>query len=170
MNSIHAVPATVKVNGRTHTVDVVPGTPLLDVLRDELHLLGTKDGCREGECGACTVLVDGRPLDSCLTAVHTMGDVSVTTIEGVSVPGRLSELQQALVDAGGVQCGFCTPGIVMTLTALLSDVPHPAAEDIRRALAGNICRCTGYSQIIEAIITLTQTPPAPAHSSEQVAP
>lgn len=155
-------PVTVEVNGRSQTVSSRPGTSLLDVLRDHLHLTGTKDGCREGECGACTVLVDGRPVDACLVAVHSLEGRNVTTIEGVAGPLELSDVQRAVVEAGGVQCGFCTPGIVMTLTALTADLSAPTADDIRRALAGNICRCTGYAQIVEAIVQLTTQ----AHSAE----
>lgn len=148
-------PAILHVNGRRHTVHRRPGTSLLDVLRDDLHLTGSKEGCREGECGACTVLVDGRPMDSCLLAVHALDERQVTTIEAMAGPAGLSELQRAIVEAGGVQCGFCTPGIVMTLTALLDHQPVPTADDVRQALAGNICRCTGYAQIVEAVVQLT---------------
>ena len=140
------------VNGRVTELDVEPGATLLHVLREQLHLTGTKEGCVEGECGACTVLIDGRPVDSCLYAAHAASGREVTTIEGVGGElGTMSKLQQAMVDAGGVQCGFCTPGFVMTISALLDQVPDPSTDEIKTALAGNICRCTGYSQIIKAI-------------------
>jgi carbon-monoxide dehydrogenase small subunit len=163
MHITDRLPVTLQVNGRQLTAQAVPGATLLDVLRDDLHLTGTKEGCREGECGACTVLVDGRPLDSCLVAVHTLGGHAVTTVEGLAGPTNLSDVQRAIVDAGGVQCGFCTPGIVVTLTALTAEIPHPTADDVRRALAGNICRCTGYAQIVEAIVRITAVDDEPAH-------
>lgn len=143
------------VNRRQYGVDIEPGTSLLDVLRDELHLTGTKDGCVEGECGACTVLVDGRPHDACLLAAHAMEDTEVTTIEGIGSTDAMSSLQAAIVRTGGVQCGFCTPGIVVTLTALVAESPHPTEDEIRMALAGNICRCTGYVQIVDAVLQHT---------------
>jgi carbon-monoxide dehydrogenase small subunit len=139
-----------EVNGRTHEVDAAPDATLLHVLREQIGLTGTKEGCVEGECGACTVLVDGRPIDSCLYAAHAAAGRSVLTIEGVGGDG-LSRLQEAMVVSGGVQCGFCTPGIVMTLTALLGDNPAPDETEVVSALAGNICRCTGYSQILDAV-------------------
>lgn len=145
------------VNGRPAEADVTPGKTLLHVLREQLHLTGTKEGCVEGECGACTVLVDGRPVDSCLYAAHAVEGREVTTIEGIGGPsGELSRLQEALVENGGVQCGFCTPGFVVTLTALLSENPKPTEPEIRTALAGNICRCTGYTQIVDAILETTR--------------
>jgi carbon-monoxide dehydrogenase small subunit len=140
------------VNGRRASVDAPPGATLLEVLRDELGLTGTKEGCSEGECGACTVLIDGRPVDSCLYAAHAAADRSVTTVEGVGRPDAPSDVQAAMVKAGAVQCGFCTPGFVMTVTALLNDNPHPTEDEVRVALAGNICRCTGYSQIVDAVL------------------
>lgn len=141
-----------RVNGRTSELDVAPGATLLHVLREQLHLTGTKEGCVEGECGACTVLIDGRPIDSCLYAAHAAAGREITTIEGVGgVMGEMSPLQEAMVNAGGVQCGFCTPGFVMTVTALLDESPNPTRDEIASALSGNICRCTGYSQIIKAI-------------------
>lgn len=143
------------INGTPEHSRAAVGTTLLDVLRDELQLTGTKKGCVEGECGACTVLVDGAPIDSCLLAVHSVAGREVTTIEGLGPDDALSALQQAIVDAGGVQCGFCTPGIVMTLHALIQRHPHPTAAAIRRALAGNICRCTGYAQIVAAVLNVT---------------
>lgn len=143
------------INGTPQRSRADVGTTLLDVLRDELQLTGTKKGCVEGECGACTVLVDGAPVDSCLLAVHSLAGREVTTIEGIGSDDSLSTLQQAIVDAGGVQCGFCTPGIVMTLHALLQRSPHPTAAEVRHALAGNICRCTGYAQIVAAVLRVT---------------
>lgn len=145
---------TLNVNGKTRTLDVGPGASLLEVLRDDLGLTGTKEGCVEGECGACTVLIDGKPVDSCIYAVHAVGNREVTTIEGVGAQ-EASPLQRAMVEAGAVQCGFCTPGFVMTLTALLAENPSPDEETIRRSLAGNICRCTGYTQIIDAVLQVT---------------
>ena len=140
------------VNGRSVEADVAAGKTLLQFLRDDLELTGTKEGCVEGECGACTVLVDGRPIDSCLYAAHAAAGKEVTTIEGVSgVAGSMAPLQEALVSAGGVQCGFCTPGFVMALTALLDESPNPSRHDVQDALSGNICRCTGYSQILKAV-------------------
>jgi carbon-monoxide dehydrogenase small subunit len=124
------------------------------VLRDQLGLVGTKEGCVEGECGACTVLVDGRPVDSCIFAAHAVGSGAVTTIEGVGAVDP-SPLQQAMVRAGAVQCGFCTPGFVMTLTALLAEDSSPDEATIRRSIAGNICRCTGYSQILDAVLEVS---------------
>jgi len=139
------------VNGRTSDLDVQPGATLLHVLREQLQLTGTKEGCVEGECGACTVLIDGGPVDSCLYAAHAAEGREVTTIEGVGEMGEMSTLQEAMIKAGGVQCGFCTPGFIMTITALLDESPDPTTDEIKTALAGNICRCTGYSQIINAI-------------------
>jgi len=143
------------VNGRQYDVDVESGTSLLDVLRDEIHLTGTKESCVEGECGTCTVLIDGRPHDACLLAAHAMEDTEITTIEGIGTADAMSPLQAAIVGAGGVQCGFCTPGIVVTLTALVAEAPCPTEDEIRMALAGNICRCTGYVQIIDAVLQHT---------------
>jgi aerobic carbon-monoxide dehydrogenase small subunit len=143
---------TLTVNGRPSRLDAVPGTSLLRVLRESLLLTGTKEGCVEGECGACTVLIDGRPVDSCLYAAHAAAGKEITTIEGIAGDGELSSLQQAIVASGGVQCGFCTPGVVMTLVALLNEAPNPTESQVRDALAGNICRCTGYSQIVDAVM------------------
>lgn len=140
------------VNGRATEIDVEPGNTLLQVLRERLQLTGTKEGCVEGECGACTVLIDGCPVDSCLYAAHAAAGREVTTIEGVGGRlGSMSPLQEAIVNAGGVQCGFCTPGFVITITALLDESPNPTTDEIKKALSGNICRCTGYTQIIKAI-------------------
>ncbi|HKY46599.1 MAG TPA: (2Fe-2S)-binding protein, partial [Acidimicrobiia bacterium] len=152
------VSLSLTVNGRLHRLDVEPAETLLRVLRERLHLLGTKEGCVEGECGACTVLIDGRPIDSCLVAALAVEGAAVTTIEGVG-NGGLSAIQEAMARTGGVQCGFCTPGFVMTLTALLADVSQPTEEEVRLALAGNICRCTGYSQIVDAALAATAITP-----------
>jgi aerobic carbon-monoxide dehydrogenase small subunit len=146
------------VNGRSHRLDAAPASTLLDVLREDLGLTGTKEGCAEGECGACTVLVDGRPVDSCLYAAHAAAGRAVTTVEGVGAPDRPSPIQQAMVDAGAVQCGFCTPGFVMTLTALLEENPRPDEAQVRTALAGNLCRCTGYAQIVDAVLAVSGDP------------
>jgi carbon-monoxide dehydrogenase small subunit len=139
------------VNGEARALDVPPHATLLGVLRDNLGLTGTKEGCNEGECGACTVLLDGLAVDSCLVMAHAAAEAEIRTVEGLARDdGSLSALQRAFVDAGGVQCGFCTPGFLMTLTALLEENPDPTEKEIRVEIAGNICRCTGYSQIVEA--------------------
>lgn len=159
------------VNGRRRQVEIDPGEPLLGVLRDRLHLRGAKNGCSEGECGACTVLIDGSPIDSCIYPAAATEGRRITTVEGLTEPGgELTSLQRAFVEAGAVQCGFCTPGFLMTLTALLADNPNPAPAEIRAAISGNICRCTGYRQIVEAVSmaaaqgTASQTGPAGGQS------
>jgi len=140
------------VNGDPVEVDVKPADRLIDVLRDRLGLLGTKEGCGNGECGACTVLVDGRPVNACLCPAPEVSGREVTTVEGLVGPGgELSPVQRAFVEHGGVQCGFCTPGMVMSTTALLRTEPRPGDRAIRDALAGNLCRCTGYIQIVESV-------------------
>ena len=140
------------VNGTAHVLDVVPTATLLSVLRDDLGLTGTKEGCSEGECGACTVLVDGAAVDSCLLMALSVDGSEIRTVEGLSAPdGALSPLQRGFVSSGGVQCGFCTPGFLMALTAFLEEHPAPSDEEIQTAIGGNICRCTGYSQIVEAV-------------------
>jgi len=139
------------VNGTRHEVDVRPTARLIDVLRDELGLTGTKEGCGEGECGACTVLVDGKAVASCLMLALQACGKEVTTVEGLAHGGELSLLQRQFIAHGAVQCGFCTPGMLMSAQALLMENPTPSADEIRTALAGNLCRCTGYSAIIAAI-------------------
>ncbi len=141
-----------RLNGRDVEVDVPPGRRLLDLLREDLGLTGTKEGCGEGECGACTVVVDGQPRLACLTAAIQVDGKEVLTIEGLAQSGALHPLQQAFIEAGGVQCGFCTPGIIMAAYALLSQNPHPTREEVRAWLSGNLCRCTGYEQIVEAVL------------------
>ncbi len=144
-------PVRFRLNGQSTEVAVEPARVLLDLLRDDLRLTGTKRGCDLGTCGCCTVLVDGRPSLSCLTLARLVDGREVTTIEGVSPPQGLSPLQRAFVEVGATQCGFCTPGFVVTATAFLRDHPHPSREEIVRAISGNLCRCTGYLKIIEAI-------------------
>jgi len=147
------------VNGDAVDVVVDATKTLLEVLREDLALTGTKHGCELGECGACAVLVDGTPVLSCLALGLECGGRAITTIEGLAQGGQLHPLQEEFADRGAAQCGYCTPGILMTAKALLDREPHPSRERIREALSGNLCRCTGYAQIIEAIETAsTRTP------------
>lgn len=140
------------LNGKPVETDVADNARLLDVLRDTLGLTGTKEGCGVGECGACTVIVDGDAVDSCLYPALRANGKSVTTIEGLSQDGRLDRLQQAVLDHHALQCGFCTPGFIMSAKALLDKNPHPTRDEVKVAIAGNLCRCTGYEQLIEAIL------------------
>jgi aerobic carbon-monoxide dehydrogenase small subunit len=142
------------VNGREHVVDAAPDETLLRVLRDRLRLTGTKEGCTEGECGACTVMVGGLALDSCLYAAHAVGPRAVTTVEALERGAELSALQTAILRRGGVQCGFCTPGLLVMLTSMLATANgEPVTEaKVRTSIAGNICRCTGYAQIVAAVL------------------
>jgi aerobic carbon-monoxide dehydrogenase small subunit len=140
-----------KLNGSDVEVSCPPERILLDLLREDLNLTGTKRGCDLGTCGCCTVWLDGRPVLSCLTLARLAEGHEVTTIEGVTPPTGLSPLQKAFVDHGATQCGFCTPGFIMTGTALLRDHPDPTREEVEHAIAGNLCRCTGYLKIVEAI-------------------
>lgn len=142
---------TLKVNGEKHSVAVKDGETLLDVLRDKLGLTGTKKGCDQGVCGACTVLIDGKPKNSCLLLAVSCEDVSITTIEGVARGGQLHPLQRAFINHGAVQCGFCSPGMILSAYALIGRQPDPSDEEIKRALSGNLCRCTGYVRIIDAV-------------------
>ena len=140
-----------RVNGQSHEVLAHPAERLLDVLRDRLGLTGAKEGCGTGQCGACTVLMDGRPVASCMMFAADAVGREITTIEGLAPPGKLHPLQAAFLEHGAVQCGFCTPGMILAAKALLDDNPTPTDEDIRRALAGNLCRCTGYRKIFDAV-------------------
>ncbi|MDQ2944023.1 MAG: (2Fe-2S)-binding protein [Candidatus Dormibacteraeota bacterium] len=150
----------ISVNGVAHLLHVPPHAVLLDVLRDELHLTGTKRGCDEGECGACTVLVDGQPADSCIVAALSVNGSRIDTVEGLGgAGGELDRLQRGFIEAGAVQCGFCTPGFLMTLSSFLRENADPTDDEIRNAIAGNICRCTGYSQIVEAVRRTTAPSP-----------
>jgi carbon-monoxide dehydrogenase small subunit len=142
---------TFKVNGRQHKSDAFPMARLLDVLREELGLTGTKEGCGEGECGACTVILDGQIVNSCLVPVGQVDGCAITTIEGVADDDQLHAVQQAFIEHGGAQCGICTPGMVLAAVDLLERNPAPTEADIRTALAGNLCRCTGYMKIFESV-------------------
>ena len=139
------------VNDEARQALVEPYFSLLDTLRDELHLTGTKKGCDEGDCGACTVLLNGKPVTSCMVLALSAHDANVTTIEGLATNERLHPVQQAFVDHGGLQCGFCTPGLIMASVGLLQDNPSPTEEEVKFAIGGNLCRCTGYSKVVEAI-------------------
>ena len=139
------------LNGRATAIEAPPAARLLDVLRGPLGLTGTKEGCGEGECGSCTVLLDGVPVNSCLVLAGQVEGRSVTTIEGLGDVAHLSPLQEAFVKEGGSQCGACTPGFLISAEALLASIPQPGETDIREALAGNLCRCTGYQRIVEAV-------------------
>ena len=141
-----------RVNGEEVTLEGHPMSRLLDVLRHDLGLTGTKEGCGEGECGACSVLVDGQLVNSCLVPLAQAAGTAITTIEGVAQGDRLHEVQQAFVTYGGAQCGICTPGMVLAAVTLLKSNPHPTESDVRLALAGNLCRCTGYMRIFEAVL------------------
>jgi carbon-monoxide dehydrogenase small subunit len=140
------------VNGDERAVNVPPMTRLLDVLREDLRLTGTKEGCGEGECGACSVLIDGELVNSCLVPVGQVAGARITTIEGIARDGKLHAMQQAFLEHGGAQCGICTPGMILAAITLLERHPHPNEEQIRGGLAGNLCRCTGYMRIFESIV------------------
>lgn len=140
------------VNNKEHTLNVDVRESLLNVLRDELGLKGAKEGCGVGECGACTVIIDGETVNSCIYLAVWADGKNITTIEGITKPdGSLSPVQQSFVDVGAVQCGFCTPGLVVSTTNLLDKIKNPTDDEIRRGLSGNLCRCTGYQKVIEAV-------------------
>ena len=142
---------TLRLNGETHEVAVPVHKTLLEVLREDLGLIGTKHGCELGECGTCSVLVDGRPVLSCLALPIELQGHEILTVEGMAPPGQLHPLQQAFAELGAAQCGYCTPGILLTSMALLAETPEPTRDEIRQALSGNLCRCTGYTKILEAV-------------------
>ena len=139
------------INGKEYVEEVDPMMRLLDLLRDKLYLTGTKEGCGEGECGACTVIMDNKAVNACLVLAGQAQEREIITIEGVLEDKELSRIQQAFVECGAVQCGFCTPGMILSAKALLDEKPHPTEEEIRVAMSGNLCRCTGYVKIIEAV-------------------
>ena len=140
------------VNGREYEVAVSPHRTLLKVLREELGLSGSKDGCDLGSCGTCTVIIDGNPVLSCLTLACSCEGKEILTIEGISSEGKLHSLQENFMKYGAVQCGYCTPGMIMSAKALLDENPNPSELDVRRAISGNLCRCTGYVKIVEAVL------------------
>ena len=144
------------VNGELRQVLVEPYYSLLDALRDDIRLTGTKKGCDEGDCGACTVFLDGKPVTSCMVLAHSAHDSEVTTIEGLANLEELHPVQQAFVDHGGLQCGFCIPGLIMSATALLQENPNPTEEEVRFGIGGNLCRCTGYSKVVEAVLAAAE--------------
>lgn len=143
---------SVNINGMDYLLKEDPTTRLLDILRDKFQFTGVKEGCGEGECGACSVIIDGKLCNSCLTAIGSVNGSEVTTIEGLRGTPRFEVLDRAFADAGAVQCGFCTPGMIMAAEALLEANPNPTEDDVRLAISGNICRCTGYNMIIDAVL------------------
>lgn len=145
------------VNGQQMAFLAYPMERLLDVLRQQLHLTGTKEGCGEGECGACTVFIDGEIVNSCLVPVAQVEGASITTIEGIATENQLHAVQQAFINFGGAQCGICTPGMVIAAVDLLNRNPNPTEADIRNGLAGNLCRCTGYMKIFEAVVQASKS-------------
>jgi len=148
--STHRIECT--VNGEARSVEVPAGRLLSDFLRDDLHLTGTKRGCETATCGACTVLLDGEAVKSCLLLAVQVNGRAITTIEGLAKGEQLHPLQQSFMDCGGLQCGYCTPGMIMASCDLLANNPRPTVEEVRRGLSGNLCRCTGYTQIVESIL------------------
>ena len=142
---------TLTVNDLVETVDVPQNMTLLQMLREKLSLTGTKNGCAAGECGACTVLMNDEPVNSCMVLAAECDGANILTVEGLAKQGKLTKLQETIIKTGGVQCGFCTPGMLISATALLKRNPHPTENEIREALVGNLCRCTGYYRIVEAV-------------------
>jgi carbon-monoxide dehydrogenase small subunit len=152
------VPLGLRINGETHELAVEPHRTLLDVLRSDLGLTGTKENCLEAECGVCTVLLDGMAVNACIVLALQCRDREVTTIEGLAVGGALDPLQRAFIDLGAVQCGYCIPGMILAARAYLDENPRPSEADVREALAGNLCRCTGYQKIVDAVLTAAGVP------------
>jgi len=142
---------TVKINGGLEQVEVASNTTLLAMLRDKLAMTGTKNGCAAGECGACTILMNEEPVNSCMVLAVEADGAELVTVEGLAREGELDVIQKTIIDKGGVQCGFCTPGVLISTKALLTRNPHPSESEIREALVGNLCRCTGYVRIVEAV-------------------
>ena len=153
------VTITLSVNGEAREIRIAPATTLLEALRTELALTGAKRGCNQGVCGACTVLLDGKPVRGCLTLAIAIGERAVTTVEGLAPPGQLGRVQAALEAAGAVQCGFCTPGVVLALEGLLREEPRPDEAELREALSGNLCRCSGYVKILEGAMRAVEATP-----------
>jgi len=149
-------PLQLNVNGEGKLILVEPYSSLLDTLRDDIRLTGTKKGCDEGDCGACTVFLNGKPVTSCMVLAHSAHDADVITIEGLGNLDDIHPVQQAFVDYGGLQCGFCIPGLIMSATAFLKENPDPTEEEVRFGIGGNLCRCTGYSKVVEAVLAAAQ--------------
>jgi len=152
----NTLPIEITVNGRRRALDVAVHHTLLDVIREDLELTGTKECCLVGECGACTVMVNGRIVDSCLMLAVEADGAEIVTVEGLAQNGQLNPLQQAFLDKGAVQCGFCIPGQLIAAQALLAENPHPSVDEIHEGLAGNLCRCAGYVQITEAVLSVAE--------------
>ena len=146
------IKVSINVNGINYTKDIDPSIRLIDFLRDDLKLKGTKEGCGEGECGACTVIVDGKAINSCLMLAASADGKNVITIEGVSDKDKLHPIQEAFMEVGAIQCGYCTPGMILSAKALLDEKPNASEEEIKVSLSGNLCRCTGYKKIIQAVM------------------
>src|SRR5947199_7524829 len=146
------IPATLTVNGTAYPVELDPHTSLLRAVRETIGLTGSKEGCDDSECGACMMLLDGRPTNACSYLAIQADGASITTVEGLSESGDLSTLQRAFLEEGGVQCGFCTPGMLISATALLATNPSPSPEEVRIGLSGNLCRCTGYDGLVRAVL------------------
>lgn len=157
---------TLNVNGDAHSILVKGNAILANVLRDDLDLTGTKKGCELGDCGSCTVLLDGKPIDSCMMLAVEADGREITTIEGVAANGQLDAIQESMINHAAVQCGYCTPGMVLSAKALLTRTPHPTEIEVREAIAGNLCRCTGYVHIVEAVLAVSRGELAPAAHSE----
>jgi len=151
------IPITITVNGEEYRLEVKPNRTLVDVLREDLCLTGTKKGCNEGKCGSCTVLMDGLPISSCMILAAQADGKEILTIEGLAQQGKPHPLQKAFAEKGAVQCGYCTPGMILTAKALLDVNPNPGYDEIRSAITGNLCRCTGYTKIVDAIQSCTVT-------------
>ena len=150
-------PLQLTVNGQLRQLYAEPYYSLLDTLRDELLLTGAKKGCDEGDCGACTVILNGKSVTSCMVLAHSAHESEVTTVEGLATLDRLHPVQQAFVDFGGLQCGYCTPGLIMSSVALLNENDRPTEEEVRFAIGGNLCRCTGYSKVVEAVLAAARS-------------
>ncbi|HEX5417561.1 MAG TPA: (2Fe-2S)-binding protein [Chloroflexota bacterium] len=150
------MPITLRINGEDYDIVVEGRTRLLDAIREQCELTGAKEGCSTGDCGACTVLLDGKPITSCMCFAATAQGKEITTIEGLAQHGELTPVQEAFIDRGGLQCGICTPGMILSATALLAENPKPSKDEIRFALAGNLCRCTGYQKIVEAVVAASE--------------
>ncbi len=156
-----------KVNGEEHEIEILPNRLLLQALRDDLGLIGTKDGCSIGVCGACSVIVDGKLVSSCLTLAVACQGKEITTIEGLAKDGQLHPLQQAFLEYGGFQCGICTPGQIIAAKALLDGDPNPSEEEVKEWMAGNLCRCTGYYKIVESIMAVVHNQVSTAHPEKR---